>query len=660
MVHSLKKIDTTRHFFRSSLFFSISVLLVGLAYASGLFSSLPASPVGQAPGGAISVRFANMSSVSCAASIPRKFLKGFDANYAPICVPYNAPTASVTIPAVPSGYPASSPSGEMPMGKFGTYFKNLLNVCPGNGVIRGFTSQGQKICADATNRATPPIIPSLVSYSTTIAYPAKPSSEPTGGKYQAYFTNMFAATCNTDQGIQRFSSNGIPTCANIPVDAQCGASNGANYYLSSEITSPCGKGTSAGFTGAGPWPWTCNGLDTGTNVNCSANKKVDGLCGGSSNSCTAGSAWGYAAGSCGWNQTWNCNGANTGANVSCILANGDCPVNCVGSWNDNSACSLACGSGVKQQTYTITTPAANGGLSCPSANGATRWGGTSCNTGNCPINGSCNNSTAWTCSTGSAYGWVDNGCGSTKTWNCSGQFGWSNSAQCSITNAVCDLQPPTITQVKSLTDTCNSVMAVIEWYADNSTLSSTPYSWDGGASWNSSPYFIPPLDYSSTYQLNRSIYTIAANKLKVRDAAWNKYSNPADITFSTNCIVSPEYWPFTFSEATTKCASLWIWWHVPKDRDFLMWFWKCTEKPLSGGINCKYPSSFTNWNIYWSSTDITSDWVYYKEAFSPWKGWNGFESVLWSYSYSQRTGPNLSTWLYGSSWNMMLRCVKYN
>ena len=44
-----------------------------------------------------------------------------------------------------------------------------------------------------------------------------------------------------------------------------------------------------------------------------------------------------------------------------------CPVNCVGSW---VGCNVTCGTGI--DTYTITTPAANGGTACSTAAGATK------------------------------------------------------------------------------------------------------------------------------------------------------------------------------------------------------------------------------------------------------------------------------------------------
>ncbi len=157
------------------------------------------------------------------------FVKGFDADYKRICVPYNSPTSSTLGPTIPTGYP-SAPSGGMSGGKFGVYFKNLTNVCSGNGIIKGFTSQGQKICVNALDRTSLTENPTPVSYGTpTVPSPAPPGGEPANGKFQSYFTNMFTS-CGANQGIKGFNTNGTPNCVNIPVDATCGSSNAGSFY----------------------------------------------------------------------------------------------------------------------------------------------------------------------------------------------------------------------------------------------------------------------------------------------------------------------------------------------------------------------------------------------------------------------------------------------
>ncbi|MDR0650755.1 MAG: hypothetical protein LBG59_05135 [Candidatus Peribacteria bacterium] len=83
-------------------------------------------------------------------------------------------------------------------------------------------------------------------------------------------------------------------------------------------------GTASAVSGSGPWTWTCNGSNGGTTANCSANKKVNGVCGSAngtnitaaptSNLCSVGTA-STVSGSGPW--TWTCAGLNGGTNASC-------------------------------------------------------------------------------------------------------------------------------------------------------------------------------------------------------------------------------------------------------------------------------------------------------------------------------------------------------
>ncbi len=98
--------------------------------------------------------------------------------------------------------------------------------------------------------------------------------------------------------------------------------------------------------------------------------------------------WGACTAACGGGtRTYTVTAPATYGGAACAASNGTVqacntqacvvPVNCVGSWG---ACSKTCGSGT--QTFTVTTPAANGGTSCSYANGATQ----TCNTQACPQN----------------------------------------------------------------------------------------------------------------------------------------------------------------------------------------------------------------------------------------------------------------------------------
>jgi type II secretory pathway pseudopilin PulG len=121
----------------------------------------------------------------------------------------------------------------------------------------------------------------------------------------------------------------------LRADGACGTANGGTFS-SQPSSNLCSSGTAVGMSGSGPWTWHCNGTNGGNTPSCSANKAAaptNGACGASnggtfssapsSGLCSTGSAT-SVSGSGPW--TWSCNGANGGTNAGCS-ANKTAPTN---------------------------------------------------------------------------------------------------------------------------------------------------------------------------------------------------------------------------------------------------------------------------------------------------------------------------------------------
>lgn len=109
------------------------------------------------------------------------------------------------------------------------------------------------------------------------------------------------------------------------------------------------------------------------------------------------------------------------------------------------------------------------------------------------------------------------------TFICNTHYSWNGS------NACTDQTAPTITNVSTSSPACNTVRITINWANDAIALHSSPYSFDGGSTWQSAVY----RDYSTTSQ------TISANQIKVRDQAGNIYSHTSSVNgTSSPCTVS--------------------------------------------------------------------------------------------------------------------------
>lgn len=131
------------------------------------------------------------------------------------------------------------------------------------------------------------------------------------------------------------------------------------------------------------------------------NNEVDGACGTTVDTCIKGNFKDKPDDE--HHYEWECEGSGGGDDVDCEI-NKSKKVDCVGSWSDNSTCSVTCGGGVLQQVFNITTPASCGGTECANKNGDTRWGTTSCNTNSCstecPANSTLNSDEICVCNTG--------------------------------------------------------------------------------------------------------------------------------------------------------------------------------------------------------------------------------------------------------------------
>jgi hypothetical protein len=130
---------------------------------------------------------------------------------------------------------------------------------------------------------------------------------------------------------------------NTPVNGACVT---YSQGLTQEPTNLCAVGTASEVSGTGPWSWTCYGANGGQNASCTAQKKVDGVCGSSngqtltsaptSNLCSAGTPT-TVSGSGPWN--WTCTGIGTGTTATCsanIQSSGTPDIGFTMSWGQVS------------------------------------------------------------------------------------------------------------------------------------------------------------------------------------------------------------------------------------------------------------------------------------------------------------------------------------
>jgi hypothetical protein len=143
-------------------------------------------------------------------------------------------------------------------------------------------------------------------------------------------TNPWTWTCG---GINGGSPSGACTATKKIYPPVCGTANGTNVYILPTDTAACNPGTySDGLADTNLlFNWSCTGTDGVTKVNCSANKKTDGVCGTANGLNYLIQPTGTAACNPGTynllpddstsQYLWSCLGINGGLNVSNCYAN---------------------------------------------------------------------------------------------------------------------------------------------------------------------------------------------------------------------------------------------------------------------------------------------------------------------------------------------------
>lgn len=89
-------------------------------------------------------------------------------------------------------------------------------------------------------------------------------------------SNSYSTVTSTVLTIGGVSATFSVTTVPGPVvtNGSCGAANGS-VFASAPTTNLCSAGTATAVTGVGPWTWSCNGTNGGTNQSCSAQLRDD-------------------------------------------------------------------------------------------------------------------------------------------------------------------------------------------------------------------------------------------------------------------------------------------------------------------------------------------------------------------------------------------------
>ncbi len=298
-------------------------------------------------------------------------------------------------------------------------------------VTVSFTVMGAGACGSANG-----------SSSYTSPSGASLCSSPYGNSSVTDNGGSWTWTCNGSNG---GSPSGTCT-ATKKIDGSCGSSNGTSSY-SAPSTNLCAAGTATSVSGSGPWTWSCNGVNGGAGASCSANLKVDGICGSSNGStfysapttslCAAGSS-SSVSGSGPW--SWACYGSNGGGNASCgasLKVDGACGAAAASyAYSASGYAGAYCNAGNPSSSPAFPAAGSSVTWTCTGINGGNSSGTCTASRGATPINGACGSSNGSSfysapssnlCNSGSQTAVSGSG---PWSWSCTGANGGST-ASCS-------------------------------------------------------------------------------------------------------------------------------------------------------------------------------------------------------------------------------------
>ena len=140
--------------------------------------------------------------------------------------------------------------------------------------------------------------------------------------------------------------------------------------------------------------------------------------------------------------------------------------------------------------------------------------------------------------------WTRNTVAGICTFDCKTWYTWIDGSSSCL-----DQTPPTITSIMATSPVtqpaCNTVRFTIVWASDTVALHSTPYSFDGGTTWQTTSY----RDYTGTS------LTKVPNDFKVKDTTGNIYTYTSSVSGSANsCAVNCSYTTYQWWSCSVSCG----------------------------------------------------------------------------------------------------------